>query len=179
MKATEKYRKLCGARAEYGSKAEASREELATRQAKQKMLEEAALRAEVLGEPDARAKQAAAADNRLFTSRLQADIEKAKAAITILDGEISGLSAGVIDEIREKFSPEMERAYRVYLKAIRETAAAEQNIQRVVDAANEEAAAAGVRGHINLEPTGSVRIGIRDQVVMAERRAKLNGYDVG
>ena len=177
MDALKQYRKMRSAQAEYEDKTRRYGAELKSREGGQAALDEGALRAEVLGEPDARNKRGAADENAAKVKILRAEAAKAKRSAEILEEEIQKLVDGAVDELLAQYRPEMEKAYRVFIKTLREAAAAERRIEEIQNAAVAAAAESGLSRSINLEPTGSVRIGITNQVRLAEERARLNQYD--
>ena len=177
MEKQKQYRMMMAGFVGYIDKQTKLQDELRDREAKQGALDEAALRAEVLGEPDVKGKRETAESNAARVGVIKGEIEKSRRSAEILDQEMKKIVDGVMDEIRAQHRPNMEKAYRSYIKTLREAAAAEVEIQRVEEEATEAARSVGITSNINLEPTGGIAFGIREFVGQAVARAKLNDYD--
>jgi hypothetical protein len=140
------------------------------------------LKAELLDEPDLKEKRAAAVSNAARIIVVEDEIKKSKKSAEILDQELKKIEGEVVNEIRAQHRPAMQVANHAYLKALRAAAAAEVEIERVQELANAAGAAQGIAATINLETTGTIRVGtrrwMRDLADQAEARAKLNGFDV-
>jgi serine/threonine-protein kinase RIO1 len=132
-----------------------------------------------------RGKRETAENNAVRIGIIKGEIEKCRKSAEILQQEIEKITGEVIDEILSQHRPHMEKAYRGCIKALREAAAAEAEVERVQETADEVGRTMGVgsalgrfTAAIQLEPTGTIRFGIRERVGQAIERAKLNDYNV-
>lgn len=177
MEIQKQYQQLKTALVGYRDKLANLQTELTRREGEQDDLENGALRAEVLGEADAGRKRDAADGNSSRSVFIRGEIERSLKAIAILEAEIQKITNVVLDELRGQHRPNMEKAYRAYVKKLREAAAAESEIRRVQEAADNAARSFGIALQLTLEPTGPIRCGLPDLIPPALERARLNGYD--
>jgi len=162
----------------YKGKAAEKEAEIKALEAKQSGLAEAALRAEVLGDPDWRTKKAAAESNETRLAAAKAEHEKSKKAIEILNAELPALEVGVMDEIRAQFQPVLEKALRAFVKSLRETAATERQIETIQKDAEDTLQSLGIRRTFYLEVTGSAKLGLTEKLGQVVARCKLNNFQV-
>lgn len=178
MEKQEQYLALRARFIDYTDKLMKLQGELRDLGAKQDALDNAAFKAEALGESGVKGKREEAERNAARISAIKAEIEKPRRAIEILEKEMKKIEVEIAEEIRTQHRPDMEKAYRAYVKTLREAAAAEVEIERVQEAANEAGRLVGIVWNINLEPTGSIRQGVQVLVGQTIVRAKMNDYDV-
>ena len=184
MKLLEKFRQMTTMEGEQKEKLVRLQAEFADREAKQGTLDDAALMAEVMadvmGGPEASALKKTAQEAAARIPVLRFEIEKSKRALIVLGQEKAKIEVATVDELRDQYHPEMEKACKHYLKCLKEAAAGEVRIKELTESVNDAARNAGIQRMLTLEPTGSIVIGIEKENLIspAVARCRQNGYNV-
>jgi hypothetical protein len=138
MKELEKFESLSASLKEHKNKIPQLEAALKAAEADQSMLDEVALRTEVLKEIGWKDKALTAQRNKENCVRIQEEIKKSQAAIPLLSNEIENIKREVIAEIKESYRDRYEKAVRAFAKKLKEAEALEREMIGIRDAANNE-----------------------------------------
>jgi len=106
-------------------------QEIASREANQPALDQAAVQSEALEEKQAKQKAALAEENKQAIERLRGELPAAKEKIRLLEEEVKKLTGPAVADIRAKFRPEFAEAIRDLAEKARVAVEAEERVREI------------------------------------------------
>ena len=146
MKKVEEYERLSKSLEDYEKSLPGLKVSLREAQNRQAVLKDAAFKTEALKVPDWERTVAVAKDNARRIQELQDEIEKAEAAMRIIEPELAKVSREAALEIRQNHWPRYEKILRTFISKLKEAEPLERELRKIQAEATTEMRKYGYRG---------------------------------